>query len=301
MRAELSTFGAGIRSLSVPDRRGVLTNVVLGYDDTADYVRDTNFIAGVIGRYANRIAGGRCVIGGREVSLVRNDGPNQLHGGNPGFHKVHWKVQFVDSHSIHFSYLSPAGDGGFPGNLDVSVRYTLDGQTLAVSYRATTDAETVVNLTNHPYFNLSGRGLILDHELAIFASRFTPVDDSLIPTGELREVQGTSLDFRASTRIGESEFDHNFVLDNQTGELALAATLREPSSGRQLDLWTTEPGLQLYTGSHLPGDPFPVHAGVCLELQHFPDSPNHAEFPSTLLRPGEEYRSESEYRFSNFG
>jgi aldose 1-epimerase len=311
MGVEVSPFGAAIKALWVPDRGGHLINVVLGYDQVGDYVHDTNFIAGVIGRYANRIADARCVIGGREVPLERNDGANQLHGGNPGFHKVLWETQFVDASSIQLTYLSPAGEGGFPGNLKVSVDYRLEEQTLRVSYRATTDAETVVNLTNHPYFNLSGGGAILHHELAILASSFTPVE-SLIPTGEFREVQGTPFDFRTLTRIGErlfSEdkqlkrskgFDHNFVLDNGTGDLALAATLRDPSSGLQMELWTTEPGLQLYTGNHLPGKPFPVHGGVCLEPQHFPDSPNRAEFPSTVLRPGEEYRSESHYRFSHF-
>jgi aldose 1-epimerase len=296
MRVEVMAFGAGIKALWVPDRRGQLTNVVLGHVDDANYVTDKNYIAGVIGRYANRIARSRFLLDGTEVRLAPNDGPHQLHGGDPGFHKVEWTVTAVNSHSVDFAYRSPAGEGGFPGNLNVWVRYTLIEQGLAVIYRATTDAPTVINLTNHPYFNLAGQGLILDHELTIYASRFTPVDESLIPTGELGAVEGTRFDFRTPRRIAE-EFDHNFVLDRM---LRPAAVLREHSSGRQLKLFTIEPGLQLYTGNNLPGNPHPVYGGVCLEPQHFPDSPNHPEFPSTILRPGAEYRSTSWYVFSQF-
>jgi len=270
-----------------------------------------------IGRYANRIAGGRFVLDGREYQLAKNDGPNHLHGGIRGFDKVIWQAEPFTQPSgvgVRFSYLSPDGEEGYPGNLSCQVTYLLANTSqLEISYQATVDRPTHLNLTNHSYFNLSAgaRNNILDHELQIMASAFTPVDKTLIPTGEIKSVAGTPFDFRQPVRIGErinqvdGGYDHNFVLDNK-GELAVVARVFEPDSGRQLELLTTEPGLQFYSGNFLDGTIrgkggkiYGPRSAFCLESQHFPDSPNQPHFPSTILRPGEVFKSRTIFRFSS--
>ncbi len=270
-----------------------------------------------IGRYANRIAGGRFVLEGHEYQLAKNDGPNHLHGGIRGFDKVIWQAEPFSQPSgigVRFSYLSPDGEEGYPGNLSCRVTYLLTNDCqLEISYQATTDRPTHLNLTNHSYFNLSAgaRSNILDHELQIVASAFTPVNETLIPTGEIKPVAGTPFDFRQPVRIGEridqvpGGYDHNFVLDNK-GELAVVARVFEPDSGRKLELLTTEPGLQFYSGNFLDGTIrgkggkiYGPRSAFCLESQHFPDSPNQPHFPSTILRPGEVFKSTTIFRFSS--
>ncbi|HPP24697.1 MAG TPA: aldose epimerase family protein, partial [Candidatus Saccharicenans sp.] len=269
-----------------------------------------------IGRYANRIAGGRFVLDGREYQLAKNDGPNHLHGGIRGFDKVVWQAEPFTQPSgvgVRFSYLSPDGEEGYPGNLSCQVTYLLANDCqLEIYYQATTDRPTHLNLTNHSYFNLSAgtKDNIVDHELQILASAFTPVDETLIPTGEIKPVAGTPFDFRQPVRIGKridqvpGGYDHNFVLDNK-GELAVVARVFEPDSGRKLELLTTEPGLQFYSGNFLDGTirgkagkTYGPRSAFCLESQHFPDSPNQPHFPSTILRPGEVFRSRTIFRFS---
>jgi aldose 1-epimerase len=319
-------FGGIIVSLRVPDRHGKLADVVLGYDHLDDYVADTRYVGAIIGRYANRIARGRFVIDGSEHRVTLNEGRNHLHGGRRGFHKVTWDaeaLQTPEGTAVRFHHTSPDGDEGYPGTLAVAVTYTLTAEdALIVDYQATTDRATPVNLTHHAYLNLAGhdRGDILGHELMLNASRFTPVGATLIPTGELRAVRGTPFDFTQPRPIGSridagdeqlrigGGYDHNFVIDRgdaDVGEPVVAATLAEPASGRVLELSTTEPGIQLYTGNGFDdafvGKDWRVYrqyGGIALEPQHFPDSPNQPHFPSTILRPGGEYRSRSVYRFS---
>lgn len=319
-------YGGVIVSIRVPDRDGALADVTLGHDALDDYLADDRYFGALIGRYANRIAGGRFTLDGVTHALATNDGANHLHGGPGGFHDVLWIVEpFArdDATGATLRYTSPDGEEGYPGTLDVRVTYTLtDAGELAVDYRAAADAPTPVNLTHHAYFNLAGHdaGSVLDHELTIHASRFTPVDATQIPTGELRAVGGTPFDFTApravGARIGDDDaqlrhgdgYDHNFVLDHPAaahGAPTLAARLREPCSGRVLEVYTTEPGLQLYSGNVLQGRPagkgghvYGRHAGLALETQHFPDSPNQPRFPSTILRPGTTYASRTVYRFS---
>lgn len=322
--ANITNYGGIVVSLKVPDQRGNFDDVVLGFDTLAEYLSDTPYFGAIIGRYANRIAYGKFTLNGVEYTLAQNDGNNHLHGGRKGFDKVVWDVRgktITDGVSLELNYLSRDGEEGYPGNLELSVVYTLTNENaLRIEYVATTDQETVVNLTNHSYFNLlgatSGKG-ILDHEIMLDADRFTAGDAGLIPTGELRNVQGTPLDFKESTAIGirmtepydqlvaAGGYDHNWVLNTDDGSLALAARVYEPTSGRVMEVRTTEPGIQFYTGNFLDGSitgkgnvVYNKHSGLCLETQHFPDSPNQSTFPSTVLKPGEKYTQTTVYAFS---
>jgi aldose 1-epimerase len=311
------TYGAIITSLRVPDRAGRFDDVVLGHDTLAGYVEKPAYFGAVVGRYGNRIAKGRFTLDGKTYTLATNNGPNHLHGGVRGFDKVVWKAEPAASGAgVTFTYTSPDGEEGYPGTLTARVTYTLsDRDELGLEYSATTDKPTVVNLTQHSYFNLAGAssgGDILGHELTIDADRFTPVDPTLIPTGELAPVAGTPFDFRKATaigaRIGQDDeqlhrgggYDHNFVLDRPEAGLRRAVRLADPKSGRTMEIQTTEPGVQFYSGNFLDGTitgkggtVYKYRSGLCLETQHFPDSPNHPAFPSTVLRPGKEYRSKT--------
>ncbi|MGH9200658.1 MAG: aldose epimerase family protein [Vicinamibacterales bacterium] len=317
-------FGAIIVSLRVPDRSGRSADVVLGYDTLAEYVaKNTPYLGGIVGRYANRIAKGRFTLDGQEYTLATNNPPNHLHGGVKGFDKVAWigePVTGADGPGVAFTYTSRDGEEGYPGTLKARVTYTLnDRNELIVDYHATSDKPTHVNLSQHSYFNLSGGDRnILDHQLTIDADRFTPVDETLIPTGDLAPVVGTPLDFRKPAAIGARindkhvqllrgrGYDHNFVLLKlkTSSELSHAARLVDPMSGRTLDIATTEPGMQFYSGNFLDGSikgkkgrVYAQRWGLCLETQHFPDSPNRPDFPSTVLRPGAEYRSRTVFTF----
>ena len=305
-QVQVLTYGANIRSIRVPDRGGVLDDVVLGYDTLEAYREDAFYMGGVIGRFANRIANGRFELEGRPRVLAVNDGPNHLHGGRTGFHARVWRAEPFPSQAgvaVRLSRVSPHGEEGYPGTLHVAVVYTwTPANELIVDYRATTDQPTPINLTQHAYFNLRGacRGSVLDHELQIFANEYLAVDETLIPTSR-EPVAGTAFDFRAERPIG-TKYDHCFVL-REHNELSRAACLYERHSGRTLEVLTTEPGLQLYTGQFLAGGrgkngcAYGPHAGLCLETQHFPDSPNRADFPNVLLRPGERFRSTTVFRF----
>ena len=306
MSAKIITYGATITELLAPDRRGALTNVVLGADTFELYRKGFPASASVVGRVANRIAQARFTLDGVEYQLAANNGPNHIHGGRKGFAQVIWQATPLPAGqheaAVRFTYLSKDGEEGYPGNLTVKVTYTLsDDNELRIDYEAATDKVTPVNLTNHAYFNLAGSGDVLDHELWLAADRYTPADDQLIPTGEIATVKGTPLDFTSPTRIGArierlkpkpGGYDHNFVLNSNTRTLFLAARATEPRSGRVLEVRTTEPGLQLYTGNHLK------HGGLCLETQHYPDSVHRPEFPSTILRPGRTYKSTTTFAFS---
>jgi aldose 1-epimerase len=324
IEARIMNYGGYLVSLKVPDRSGKLEDVVLGFDTLDQYVANNNgnntaFLGSIVGRYANRIAHGSFTLDGKKYSLPLNNGENSLHGGPHGFHNQVWKAKPI-TNGVELSYLSKDGEEGYPGNLSVVVRYTLTDEALRLEYSATTDKDTVLNLTSHSYFDLAGQGhgTILDHRLTLHASRFTPVDANLIPTGELKEVSLTPLDFRKSTRIGEridadneqlrlgKGYDHNWVLDKKGQTLAEAAEVYEPTSGRVLKVLTTEPGIQFYSGNFLDGTikgkggtPYVRRSGLCLETQHFPDSPNHPNFPSTELKPGEHYHSVTVYSFSS--
>lgn len=320
---KLSNYGGIVVSLMVPDRNGAFEDVVLGLDTLEEYVEKSPYFGCIVGRYANRIAKGRFALDGVEYTLAQNDGENHLHGGIKGFDKVVWEAKAVkgdEAVGLELTYLSKDGEEGYPGNLSVKVIYNLtDDDEVRIEYFATTDRTTVVNLTNHSYFDLAGgvSGDILDHELMIHADRFTPVDETLIPTGELRSVQGTPMDFGQTVAIGArieqddkqlifgNGYDHNWVLDKPARSLALAARVHEPTTGRVLEVYTTEPGIQFYTGNFLDGSitgkggkVYERRCGFCLEAQHFPDSPNQPGFPSTVLRPGEEYAHTTVYRFS---
>jgi len=326
MELRVLDYGGIIVSLAVPDRTGRVDDVVLGFDRLQAYERSSLYFGAIIGRFGNRIARGRFTLDGRTYMLATNDGPNHLHGGVKGFDKVVWKVspfERQDSTGLVLRYTSPDGEEGYPGTLRTTVTYTLtDGNELIFDYEATSDRATPVNLTQHSYFNLAGdgRGDVLDHVLTLKAHSFTPVDSTLIPTGEIRSVAGTPFDFRAPTaigaRIGQDDeqlrygggYDHNFVLDKdraeQRGAAMLAARVYEPSSGRLMEVFTTEPGVQFYSGNFLDGmltgkrgTVYPRRSGFALETQHFPDSPNHPDFPSTILAPGREYRSRTLLRF----
>jgi len=324
MEVALTNFGATAVTLKVPDRAGKLADVVLGFDTLEGYEHGTAYFGATVGRYGNRIGGGKFSIDGKTYALPKNNGDNTLHGGITGFNKKAWKAREIaskDGESLEMSYLSADGEEGFPGNLSVKVVFTLptDGNELKIDYTATTDKDTVLNLTNHSYFNLAGEGNgdILDHVLTLHAKQFTPVDKTLIPTGELRDVAGTPLDFTRATAIGKrinesyeqlafgKGYDHNWVLasDSRKG-LALAAEVYDPKSGRTLEVLTTEPGVQFYSGNFLDGPkgkgnkPYGRRAAFCLETQHFPDSPNHPNFPSTLLKPNSVFRSQTVFRFS---
>jgi aldose 1-epimerase len=317
MEARTLAWGATLIGLTAPDASGRMTDVTLGFDDPARYLQPHPFFGSIAGRYANRIALGRFMLDGKTYTLATNNGPNHLHGGKRGFDKRVWKAEPRGPGSVRYSYTSPDGEEGYPGSVELSVTYTLtDKKQLQIDYEATTDKPTVLNLTNHAYWNLAGRGDVRAHELRLNASRYTVVDAGLIPTGEIRPVQGTPLDFTTSKPIGRDlaafqaqgqpgGFDHNFVIDSaRPGELTLAAEVRDPASGRTMRVLTTEPGVQLYTANHLrdlPGRGGAVYgpqAGLCLETQHYPDSPNHPDFPSTTLRPGKTFRSTTVYEFS---
>jgi aldose 1-epimerase len=319
---EVLSLGGIIRALRVPDRDGVFGDVVLGFDDAAAYQEGTFYLGALIGRYANRLAHGAFALDGTTYHVTTNDGVNALHGGREGFDKRHWQVEpFLHDHAVGVTLrlTSADGDQGFPGELQVVVSYTWrDDCALVVDYRATTTAPTPVNLTQHSYFNLSGvdGSAVLDHELTVHASRYTPVDAMLIPTGELPPVDGTPFDFRFPRRLGErirerdaqlrtgSGYDHNWALDHASGARVEAARLRDPKSGRLLVISTTEPGLQVYSGNHLGvgrtgkgGAPIVKHGGVAMETQHFPDAPNQSAFPSTIVRPGMPFTSSTVFAF----
>ncbi|MEU9432209.1 aldose epimerase family protein [Streptomyces sp. NPDC048252] len=299
-RVRVLSYGGIVQSVEVPDRDGHAANVVLGFADLEGYLAHPEpFLGALIGRYANRIAHARFPLDGVTYALEPNNAPNSLHGGAHGFDKRVWDVRPVE-HGLRLSRVSPHGEEGFPGRLEVTATYTLDASgALRFVYEAVTDAPTVVNLTNHSYFNLGGPGSggAGGHELRLAASRYTPVDADLIPTGELAQVADGRFDFRAARKVGAG-YDHNFVLDKGVTDTPVeVAELHDPASGRVLTVATTEPGLQLYTADHL-GEPFEPGEGVALETQHFPDSPNRPEFPSTELRPGAAYRSETVYGFS---
>ncbi len=323
MRATVTDYGAIVTSLVVPDRAGRAADVVLGYDSLESYLRATPYFGAIVGRYANRIARARFTLDGTPYTLAANDNGNSLHGGRRGFDKLPWQAEpFHDSTQagVRLHLVSPDGDEGYPGRLDVTVTYALtDSSELRITYLATTDKPTVLNLSHHGYWNLAGHasGDILGEELTLAADSFTPIDSLLIPTGELRSVAGTPMDFRTPTaigaRIGQDDqqlrfgkgYDHNWVVNGPAGTLRLAARVHDPKTGRVMEVRTTEPGIQFYSGNFLDGStigqggtPYLHRAGFCLETQHFPDSPNHPAFPSTVLRPGQEYRSTTVYRFS---
>lgn len=321
-QVSIAEYGGIVVSLKVPDRDGNLGDVVLGYDNLDSYVEDTPYFGAITGRYANRIAAGRFEIDGTTYELPVNNGPNSLHGGIKGFDKVIWKGEpTAPGDGVAFTYVSADGEEGYPGKLDATVTYTwTDANELKIEYLASTDKPTVINLTNHSYFNLKDGGAspILDHELTINADRYTPVADAgAIPTGELASLDGSPLDFREATRIGErieaedeqlafgAGYDHNYVLNAGEGGIAVAATVYDPSSGRVMEVLTEEPGVQFYSGNFLDGHHvgkggvgYERRSGLCLETQHFPDSPNQPDFPSTVLRPGETYATATIYRFS---
>lgn len=323
MRVRAMSHGGIILSIETPDRDGRMRDVTLGHDTPADYAVNRPYFGALIGRYANRIAGASFVLEGRTWELARNDGPNSLHGGRRGFDQADWSIApLADGGAgagVRLGHRSPDGDEGYPGNLAVEVTYRLtDRNTLILEYAATTDRPTPVNFTQHSYFNLAGDpGVdVLDHQLTIPAARYTPVDAGLIPTGELAAVAGTPFDFRSPIAIGAriaasnaqlayaGGYDHNFVLDRDGPGLVHAAHVHHPASGRTLDVYTTEPGVQLYSGNHLDGSvtgkggvPARRHHGFCLETQHFPDSPHQPSFPSTILVPGATWRSRSTYTF----
>jgi len=324
VEAAISTYGGVVVSLKVPDRSDKLGDVVLGFDSVDGYVSDKSYFGALIGRYGNRIGHAQFTLDGKTYTLAKNNGENTLHGGIKGFNKAVWAAKEIpakDGQALELSYLSKDGEEGFPGNLSVRVVYTLtDSNELKIEYSATTDKKTVVNLTNHSYFNLAGPGSgdILGHVLMIEGDKFTPVDSGLIPTGELRDVAGTPFDFRKPTAIGarvDSDdeqiklgggYDHNFVLRRKAGDpISLAARVVEPKTGRVLEVWTTEPGVQFYTGNFLDGSAhgkggisYTKRSALCLETQHFPDSPNQPKFPSTELKPGERYHTTTIYKFS---
>jgi aldose 1-epimerase len=323
MEAAIINFGATLVSLKVADRNGKFADVVLGYDTLEEYANSSNYFGATVGRYGNRIAHGNFTLDGVQYTLALNNGENSLHGGIKGFNKVVWtskEISSKDGQSLQLNYLSKDGEEGYPGNLSVQVVYTLtDRNELQIDYSASTDKDTIVNLTHHSYFNLRGQGEgdILNHLLTLNADRFTPVDAGLIPTGELRNVEGTPFDFRTPVAIGArinqkdeqlklgNGYDHNWVLNRKAdGQLSLAAKVWEPSTGRTMEVWTTEPGVQFYTGNFLDGKPgnggkaYNFRYALCLETQHFPDSPNHPDFPTTVLKPGAHFRSKTVYHFS---
>ena len=325
MTVRVTNYGAIITSIIVPDRNGKRADVALGYDRVEDYINavDKPYFGAVVGRYGNRIAKGEFTLDGETYSLLQNNGENHLHGGAIGFDKVVWAVdEYVEGKSLTLSYLAKDKEEGYPGNLELTIIYTLaDDNSLVVDYHASTDKATPINVTQHTYFNLKGegQGTILDHKLMLNAKTFTPVDESLIPTGEMPAVAGTPFDFTTAKAIGRDidqqneqlvfglGYDHNWILnkDGKEGELSLAAQVHEPSSGRVMEIYTTEPGIQFYCGNFLDGrlkgksgKPYVHRGGFCLETQHFPDSPNQPNFPSTILKPGETYESKTVFKFS---
>ena len=321
VEACVTNYGATLVSLKAPDRHGNFADLTAGYDDVAGYETGRSYFGGTVGRYANRIAGGEFSLNSVKYSLAKNNGPNHLHGGNNGFNKRWWAAEDVSTPQeprLRLRYLSKDGEEGYPGNLSVAVKYGLtEANELRIDFEATTDKDTVLNLTNHSYFNLAAAGDILGHEVTLFADAFIPVDATQIPTGEIRAVGGTPFDFRRpaaiGARIGEDVeqlriglgYDHTYVL-NKSGEGALSCAARavESKTGRVLEVFTTEPGVQFYTGNHLDGSShgkgktYTFRTYVCFEAQHFPDSPNHPNFPTTVLHPGETRRSQTIYKLS---
>lgn len=315
----ITNYGGIVVSLKVPDRGGKVADVVLGFDSLDGYLTRSRYFGAIVGRYANRIGNGRFALDGVEYTLAKNNGNNHLHGGIKGFDKALWKAA-AEGNRVTLRHVSRDGEEGYPGTLSATVIYTLtDANELRIDYDATTDKATVVNLTNHSYFNLAGEGQgdILGHVVTLEADRFTPVDEGLIPTGELRNVDGTPFDFRKPAAIGARindadeqlkrgrGYDHNFVLNGAIGTLRPAARVVEPKSGRVLEVLTTQPGVQFYTGNFLDGSirgkggrPYNQRYGFCLETQHFPDSPNKPSFPTVVLRPGDRYRTTTVFRFS---
>jgi aldose 1-epimerase len=322
IEVSIMTYGGIVVSLKVPDRKGKMQEVTLGYDTLDGYLKNNSpYFGALIGRYGNRIGKGKFSLGGRDYQLATNNGDSHLHGGNRGFDKVVWKpteVRGQKSVGLKLDYLSADGEEGYPGALSVAVVYTLTNDNeLKIDYAATTTKDTIVNLTNHAYFNLGADANILKHELMINADRFTPISEAFIPTGELRSVKGTPMDFTKPTAIGArisqkdeqlirgNGYDHNWVLNRKDASLSLAARVDEPTSGRVLEVFTTEPGVQFYTGNFLDGTikgkagkVYQQRAGFCLETQHFPDSPNKPNFPSTVLKPGQKYTTTTVYKFS---
>lgn len=323
VEAKITTYGGTVVSLKVPDRNGKLDDVVLGFDDIEGYQKGTAYFGALIGRYGNRIAKGRFKLNGVEYRLATNNGENHLHGGVRGFDKVVWNARPLKSangSALELTYLSKDGEEGYPGNLSVKVIYTLtDKNELRIDYSATTDKDTVVNLTHHSYFNLAGQGNgdILGHKLMINGDRFTPTDAGAIPTGELRAVKGTPFDFTQAKAIGADinddeeqlklgkGYDHNWVINGHAGALRQAAKVFEPTTGRVMEVWTTEPGMQFYTGNYLDGSDigkdgkvYKHRYGFCLETQHYPDAPNNPSFPSTTLKKGARYQTTTIYKFS---
>jgi aldose 1-epimerase len=322
VEARIMTYGATLVSLKTPDREGRLQNIILGFDTLDPYLAGVAYFGATAGRYANRIAGGRFILDGKTYQLPQNDKSNSLHGGKRGFDKRVWKAELLETargQAVRLTYVSVAGEEGYPGELTAHVTYRLgDDDTLAIEFEATTTAPTPVNLANHAYFNLTGdpKKTILDHVLTIHADRFTPVDAGLIPSGELRDVAGTPFDFRTphvvGSRIGDADeqlslghgYDHNWVLNKSHPEsLSLAAVLTDPQSGRSMEVRTTQPGVQFYSGNFMDGKPvgsgsvFEYRTGLCLETQHFPDSPNHPAFPTTILRPGQTFSEKTVLTF----
>ncbi len=321
MEVAITNFGGAVVSLKVPNRNGKLGDVVLGYDNLDGYLNDKAYFGGIIGRYANRIAHGQFKLDGKTYNVPKNDGENSLHGGIKGFNKRLWEAKEVPAKTaqvLQLNYLSKDGEEGYPGNLSVTVTYTLtDDNELKIDYAATTDKDTVVNLTNHSYFNLAGEGNILEHQLLLHAAKFTPVDATLIPTGEIRPVKSTPMDFTTAHAVGERinqdfdqlklgrGYDHNWVVDGNMGTLRPAARVYESKTGRVLEVSTTEPGIQFYSGNFLDGT---IHGksgkvynrrdALCLETQHYPDSPNHPQFPTTELKPGQKFHSITVFKFS---
>jgi len=319
--ALISNYGGIVTSLKVPDRDGKLGDVVLGYDNLADYIKDSPYFGALIGRYGNRIARGKFTLDGKDYTLATNNYPNALHGGLKGFDKVVWEPTILtgpEGAGLKLRYLSKDGEEGYPGNLSVTVVYTLtEDNALKVEYTATTDQDTVVNLTQHSYFNLAGKDSILNHVVMIPADKFTPVDSTLIPTGELRPVEGTPFDFRTSTAIGArinqddeqlkfgKGYDHNWVINKPMGQMGLMARVTEPTTGRVMEVLSTEPGLQFYSGNFLDGTlkgkggwVYQFRSAIAMEPQHFPDSPNKPQFPSVVLKPGQVYHNTIIYKFS---
>ena len=308
VEVSIMNYGGTITSIMAPDRNGAFSDVVLGYDTLDEYVKNPRYFGALIGRFANRIAGGKFSLDGFDYQLAQNNGKNHLHGGVKGFDKRVWKSSET-ADGLRLEYFSADGEENYPGNLRVAVDYSLnDENELRIEYHATTDKDTIVNLTNHSYFNLGGQrhGTILDHELMLHADSFTPVADDLIPTGEIRSVEGSSMDFRTARVIANGGYDHNFVLDDwKPGSLRAVARLREPSSGRVMEVFTTQPGVQFYSGNFLDGSligkggvRYEKYAALCLETQHYPDSPNHPNFPTTVLRVGESYEEITVYKFT---
>jgi len=317
VKVSITNYGGIVTSIRTPDKNGTMENVVLGFDSLEPYLDGTPYFGAIIGRYGNRIANGRFELNGTEYTLATNDGENHLHGGLKGFDKVLWDAEPQPDGSLKLTYLSEDGEEGYPGNLNVEVVYALSNNNeLIIRYKATTDKATPVNLTNHSYFNLSGEPeqTILDHKLKINAQKYTPVNDELIPTGKLKPVEGTPFDFTSFHSAGEridqvpGGYDHNFVLNrtsNSEDSLFHAATVRHSKSGREMNVFTTKPGMQFYSGNFLDGSlqtpdgsSIVKHAALCLETQHFPNSPNEPGFPSTILQPGEVYQTNTIYQFT---